>query len=445
MILSVSAVARRAAFGAILLIWTLASGVALAAQCKDAARPDLDFEALSDALEACFTEIGQKIALPGGETVDRLTVLSRLHRPEASADRKAAFYALEPLWRAVNGEDQPDSPYRRLLTMAAAQSSRQPVVTQADQANLLRILEAWHREHTGTVEPWDYWAISGDVERFFKDRITTRNMLPITKRFYRDLGADLDSMKIVYDLEPRVDKSSVASTDFKRRGRYKDGRWIPSIAIVSATYREGSLGALNEFVHENGHAVHIAAIRYGSPSVDWPEDDVFTESFADVASWSTYEPEWQRRYLGVAAAENDSLRALFSDVMLDVAWALFEQRMLADPKSDPNRVWTEITSEYLGVSPHPEISWWAIRGQLVSRPGYLFTYGYGAMLTAELRERTRQLIGPFDVGNLRWYPLLTERLLRFGKERDAAELVSKFLRHPVSADALLRQFARLRE
>ena len=151
------------------------------------------------------------------------------------------------------------------------------------------------------------------------------------------------------------------------------------------------------------------------------------------------------RYLGVAAAERDSLRALFNDVMLDVAWALFEQRMLADPKSDPNRVWTDITSEYLGVVPHPEISWWAIRGQLVDQPGYMFTYGYGAMMTAELRERTRRLIGSFDAGNPRWYPLLSQKLLRFGSRRDASKLVRKFLGHPVSADALLRQFARLQE
>ncbi len=436
-----SVMMKRAAFGSIVFIWMLASGAAYAAQCKDADRKDLNFKALSEALEACFTEIGGNIALPG-ETVDRLTVLSRLHRLEASADRKMAFYALGPLWRAVNGNDQLDSPYRRLLAMAPKQSARM----QADQANLVRILEAWSQHSaTAMVEPWDYWSVSGEVERLLKDRIAKRDMLPITKRFYRDLGADLDTMQIVYDLEPRAGKSSVAYTDFKRHGRYKGQRWIPTIAFISATYREGSLSALNELVHENGHAAHISAIRYGSPTVDWPADDVFTESFADVASWSTYEPSWQRRYLGVAAGERASLRALFNDVILDVAWALFEQRMLAAPKSDPNRVWTDITSQYLGVVPHPEISWWAIRGQLVNQPGYMFTYGYGAMMTAELRERTRQLIGDCDTGNPRWYPLLSKTLLRFGKTRDAAKLVRKFLRHRVSPDALLRQFARLQE
>ena len=61
--------------------------------------------------------------------------------------------------------------------------------------------------------------------------------------------------------------------------------------------------------------------------MDWP-DTLFTEAFADVPSWSVHEPAWQRRYLGAEVAEAVSLRALFSDVMLDVAWSLFEMRML---------------------------------------------------------------------------------------------------------------------
>jgi len=52
---------------------------------------------------------------------------------------------------------------------------------------------------------------------------------------------------------------------------------------------------------------------------------------------------WQQKYLGHSSAEDSSLRALYSNVMLDVAWALFELRMLRGPTQDPNVVWTEIT------------------------------------------------------------------------------------------------------
>ena len=62
-------------------------------------------------------------------------------------------------------------------------------------------------------------------------------------------------------------------------------------------------------------------------------------------------------------------RYLHAGTALDAAWALFEMRMLADPDRRPNDAWTEITSRHLGIAPHPEWSWWAIRGQLVQEPG----------------------------------------------------------------------------
>jgi hypothetical protein len=188
--------------------------------------------------------------------------------------------------------------------------------------------------------------------------------------------------------------------------------------------------------------VHISAIRNRPAFVDW-NDDLFVEAFADVSSWSVYEPAWQRRYLSTAASEAASLRALFSSVMLDVAWALFEVRMLHEPASDPNALWTEITQRYLHIAPHPELSWWAVRGQLVDSPGYMVNYGLGAVLTADIRARVRAQIGDFDTGNARWYTWLSQTLLRYGSERDTPSLLTAFLGRPVSPDALLTQLKRV--
>jgi hypothetical protein len=46
-------------------------------------------------------------------------------------------------------------------------------------------------------------------------------------------------------------------------------------------------------------------------------------------------------------------------------------RMQRDPGANPNRVWTGLTHDYLRIRPHPELSWWAMRGQLVDAPGYM--------------------------------------------------------------------------
>jgi hypothetical protein len=308
---------------------------------------------------------------------------------------------------------------------------------------LVRILEAWRTSTAGTTfEPWDYRHASGAADRALAGKVPLTAMLGIDHRFYRDLGADLDALGVLYDLSPRPDKSSVAYTDFLVHGRWVSGAWQPSIAHVLATFREGSLGVLNELVHENGHAVHISAIRNRPAYVDW-NDELFIEAFGDVSSWSVYEPAWQRHYLGAEASQRDSLRALFGNVILDVAWSLFEIRMLSAPTADPNAVWTQITHQYLHIVPHPELSWWAVRGQLVEVPGYMVNYGLGSVLTADLRDRIRERIGPFDTGNPRWYPFVSENLLRFGSEVDTPQLLRRFLGRPVTAQALLRQIRRI--
>ena len=109
--------------------------------------------------------------------------------------------------------------------------------------------------------------------------------------------------------------------------------------------------------------------------------------------------------------------------MLDVAWALFECRMLHNPTADPNTVWTDITSRYLHIVRHPEISWWALRGQLVQMPGYMVNYGLGSVLTADIRQHTQEALGPFETGNPQWYSWTSERLLRFGEELDTSALL----------------------
>mgnify|MGYP002682212621 CR=1 FL=1 len=176
-----------------------------------------------------------------------------------------------------------------------------------------------------------------------------------------------------------------------------DGRWRPTRALVVGTYPVGGLFSLHELVHENGHAVHISAIRNRPAFTDWP-DTLFTEAFADVPSWSVFEPQWQRKYLGKEVEPETALRAQFGNVILDVTWSLFELRLLRDPSSDPNLVWTEITSHFLHIEPHPEMPWWAMRVQLGGSPGYMVNYGLGAVLTAEIRKRTAEAIGPILLG-----------------------------------------------
>ena len=424
------------------------------AKCQDAARKDTAYKDLKSALVACFVEIGNSLSFEGGK-INRVSALDLLHETSDPGRRKAAFFAFVPLWRAINGNDEPDSPYRRMIAGAAAEAAnngseidnaaRDVGIDPAEVERwLVQILDAW-RESSGNVmaEPWDFRFQAGEADRLLGTYIPQESLQPINQRYYRDLGADLEQMGTLYDLAPRPEKAALAYTEFVTHGRMVNGAWRPTVARVSAPYERGGLFVLNELVHENGHVVNITAIRNRPAFVDWPSD-LFAEAFADVPSWSTYEPAWQRRYLGHEAPEQLSLRALYSVVVLDVAWSLFELRMLRAPLTDPNALWTEITSRYLHIVPHPELSWWAGRVQLVDLPGYMVNYGFGAILTAEMRQHISEALGAFDTGDSRWYGWLSEHLLRYGSERDTRTLMQDFLGRPVSPQAFLEQIHRLK-
>jgi oligoendopeptidase F len=310
---------------------------------------------------------------------------------------------------------------------------------------LVQILDAW-RKASGDkpMEPWDYRYHGGATERELGDTIAREALQPINERYYRDLGAQLSAWNVIYDLDPRPGKAPLAYTDYVKRGRTLDGKWDPTLTRVSGNYARGGLGLINELVHENGHVVHMMALQTRPAFMDLG-DPLFYEAFADVPSWSTYEPAWQQKYLGRSSAEESSLRALYSTVMLDVAWALFELRMLRAPTQDPNAVWTEITSRYLHVIPHPELSWWAVRVQLVNSPGYMVNYGLGAVVTADLRQRIATQLGPFATGDERWFGWLSQHLLSSGQTHETAALLREFLGRSVSPQALLTQIGRMQK
>jgi hypothetical protein len=381
------------------------------AKCRDATRKDIAYADLKSALVACFVEIGNSLSFEGGK-INRVSALDLLHETSDPGRRKAVFLAFVPLWQAINGHNEPDSPYRRMIAGAAAEAAKNGseidnaardvgIDTAEVERWLVQILDAW-RQASGDamIEPWDFRFQAGEADRLLGKYIPRESLQPINQRYYRDLGADLERMGTLYDLSPRPEKAALAYTEFVTHGRMVNGVWKPTVARVSAPYERGGLFVLNELVHENGHVVNITAIRNRPAFVDWPSN-LFAEAFADVPAWSTYEPAWERRYVGHEAPEQLSLRALYSVVVLDVAWSLFELRMFRAARTDPNALWTQISGRYLHIVPHPELSWWAVRVQLADLPGYMVNYGLGAVLTAEMRQHISECVGAFDTGDPR--------------------------------------------
>lgn len=414
--------------------------------CTDAEKPDLPAAALSAALYECFDSVGQ--ALPfEGEISDRLSLFGVQEEAIEPNRRRAAFMTLSPLWRALNADNGSDSPYRRLVR--AKQDDMRTAIADAERSLgigdgeseqwLLAALEAWRGANPGAaVEPWDFDFGNGGATRRLAECASDADAARAANaRFFSDLGAPISSLNVIEDVGVRDGMSPVDFTDFVTAGRWESGVWRPALLRVSVMLDSGGLGASAELAHEYGHVAHAAAMRTRAPLL-WPDDTtMLVEAIADAPAWSVYTPLWQQKYLGCAASQAEGLRARLGPAMLDIAWGLFELRLAHAPTLDPNAVWTQITRDYLNIVPHPELSWWAVRGQLVESPGYMINYALGSFVTADIRARTAARIGDFDAGNARWYGELSDGLFQFGGALPPADLLRRYLGAEVSPAGLL--------
>jgi hypothetical protein len=402
-------------------------------------------DALTAHVFACYGEAAQRVVVDA-DTLDRLTILGLLGRTEEPSRRERLFRALEPVWRTVNGDDSAASPYREIVRRRLVDWGASPtpmeerarglgVEPDSLERWLEQVLMAWRATLPDTLfEPWDFYHYTGEASRLLSPLIPKDSLLPINHRFYRALGADPDLLRVRYEIEPRHGKYPVAFTDIIGRR--------PVRAWVSASYRVGGLDNLSELLHETGHAIHVSAIRTRPAYADWPDSDTFTEAIADLAAQELYEPAWQQAFLGAAAPLDASIRSKYGGVVLDIAWALFEIRGHRNPGLSPNQVWTQITHDFLRIRPHPEWSWWAMRGQLINGPGYMLNYAFGAILIADIRAGLAEERGAFSHGDRDWYRWASDRLLRFGLEKPSREVVESFLGRGVRPEALLEDLGR---
>lgn len=410
-------------------------------------------DTLTARIFACYGEAARHIVVDR-DTLDRLSILGLLGASHDAEQRERLFRALVPVWRSVNGDDGVESPYRELVRlrrqrwedgvtpMARTAASFGLTLHDAERW-LTQALEAWRAALPDTLlEPWDYYHLTGLPGRRFRDRVPVDSLLALNHRFYRSLGADPESLGIRYDLTPRDGKYPIAFTTFgaRRAARLGSARSEP---WVFASYRIGGFDNLAELLHETGHAVHIAAIDTRPAYHDWPDSDPFTEGVADLAALEIYEPWWQQTYLGDSVPLAASLRAKYGAVMLDMAWALFEIVGHRPVAASPNAVWTDITSRYLRIRPRPDLSWWAMRGQLIGSPGYMLNYALGAFLVADLRRALAGAEGHLGRNESGWYRRVSGGLFRFGAEVPAREVVRNFLGREPSPAALLADLARI--
>jgi hypothetical protein len=414
------------------------------------------YAALSARITAEYARAQSEVDI-GDVTVTRLDVLARLGIEPDAHRRRRLFLALEPTWRTIDADGGVASPYQRMLPLSAERWMRgmSPVDRNAAalgiassgiEPHFVAILATWRDTYAKSpVEPWDWWYAAGAASRALRAAIPLDRLRHVSDAYHASLGADPGALGVRFDIHPRSDRPlvPVAYTEFGRRPRRQpDGTRLPAEAWVMATYAAGGLGELTELIHETGHAIHVAAIDARAAFADWPDSDAFTEALAELTALDTAEPDWQHRWLGASVPVHVGLHDRYADVLLDVCWALFEMRLHADPDQVPAELWAELTSTYLGIVAHPELSWWAMRGQLVQEPGYMVNYALAAIIAADVRAAIRAVRGDWHSGDPGWYGWVSERLYRWGLARSSGDVLRDVLGRAPTADALIAEIGR---
>ncbi len=427
---------------------------ALSGGSDSAPGPAGPLERLTDSIYQAYTEAASTIVVDG-DTLNRLAVLGLLSRTPDAARRQRLFLALAPVWRSINGDNEPVSPYRRLLTLRHnAWQAGSPIdatgpalgLTAAELENwLVEALTRWRASMPlEPLEPWDWYFDTGAAGRRLSPRVPqVTDLLRVTQAAFADWGASPAALNIHFDLAPRVGKDPVSFTDFGTRPVRRNGSWTPGEPWIFTSYLGGGFDNLVELLHETGHGVHLAAIHVRPAFLDWPDNDTYTETLADLPAMEAYEPAWQQRFLGDSVPRAMALRAKYAGIVIDMAWALFEIRIHRDPAQDPNRLWAELTETFLAIRPHPEWSWWAMRGQLVDSPGYLLNYAVGAFLVADLRARIVERRGPNPWHDEDLYAWLSATLYHDGLAVPSPRVLEGFLGHRPRPDPLLTELGRM--
>jgi peptidyl-dipeptidase A len=280
--------------------------------------------------------------------------------------------------------------------------------------------------------PWHY------QDRFFQEpssppvdplhvAIAATDVLDAARRYFRDLGHDVDAVLARSDLHPRPGKDQHAFQLTIDRGQ--DVRVLVNLAPT--------VRWLETTLHELGHAVYDLGI---DERLHWllrePAHTLVTEAIAMLHGRQARDAAFLERYAGVSP---DVARHPANDVagrrhlLVSTPWmqvmTRFERGLYADPDADHSARWWDLVERYqlLRRPPGDRTHDWAAKLHLAVAPVYYHNYLLGEVTASQLLGWLRQETAaaspagaPAEVGRL-----LRESVFRPGASLRWDELLKR--------------------
>ena len=389
-----------------------------------------------------------------GKRVGRDVLHRVLRESESASERRAAFYALEELHRALE-EDlrrliRQRNEYARALGFrtfaemrlgfAGLSVSRLSELVESvtvPARSQLRVLREKYRDsqRDGGWHPWDL-AYARQRRTPLPSRSFPRvQMLPRILAAVRQWGFPVDRMKfhvVFHDLPAGGLTLAPDPPSDVRIQVHPGGGWMAYVVMF----------------HEVGHAVHSASIRAPRHLLRWHENvpgfGAFHEGIGGLFEEIPTDVNWLATVPGISAARAEEFatsakRTGAIDAAWHASWFRVEQSLYRDPERDPMPEAVRFTRRVFGYDAYPAPSF--VDSFFVELPVYAPNYLLATLFDHQIRRSLREIVGDPFWPNRRTGPWLTRQWMAPGSTFDWIPRVKEVTGRPFGAEAFRAYFS----
>ncbi|MBN6188156.1 M2 family metallopeptidase [Aneurinibacillus sp. BA2021] len=319
----------------------------------------------------------------GGQVAERVIELVTLRNQAAQEAGFKNYYAMSLKLQELDGrdlfrilgslEEKTTEPFRRMKQKLDEQLARKFNIAAAE-------LMPWHY-----ADPFFQEAPTPDalqLDPYFKGK----NLVSIARRFFADIGLDIDDIIERSDLFERPNKNQHAycininhGQDIRILANLRDNEWWMSTLL-----------------HELGHGVYDKYIDRTLPYLlRAPAHTLTTEAIAMLMGRLTKDPAWLTLYADVPEQEAMRVKAALEEhvsmaMLIFVRWGLvmvhFEHEMYHDPEQDLNALWWSLVERFQLIRKpegrnEPD---WAAKIHIGTAPVYYQNYILGELMASQL-------------------------------------------------------------
>jgi hypothetical protein len=388
-----------------------------------------------------------------GKKVNRSKINRILQEDPSQANRRRAFYALEPLYRPM------EEPLRALVRARNERARTQGFRTFAEMRlgfegvtpsqleelsdavvatapNRMRAPEKRFRsEENGTGWfPWDFAYALRKAAPLPDRSFPQQTMLPRILKAIQRWGFRTQRMRF-----------RVVFHDLPAGGLTLAPAPPHDVRIL--VHPRGGWPAYHVMFHEVGHAVHSASIRAPAHLLSWHENipgfGGFHEGIGKFFEGIAHHPGWLAAQPGVSRSQAEAFaRERASTDLWDAAWVVpwvrIEQALYRNPDGDPSGAALRAMRRMFGYDVHPPRSF--VDSFYVDTPVYGQNYLLAILFHHHLVQAVRERFGDPVWPNPRVGPWLTREWFAPGSIFDWVPRVRSVMGRPFSAAPFQEHF-----